>query len=107
MKKLQDEIRGTMNGKHHITEDKLLKMPYLRAVMKEQFVCTLHALFSTSSLELSASDSQVVGMQGLLSTYPTNKEDKKWMKQKHQHYFSTIGITISQKSHQLENLFHT
>lgn len=37
MKKLQDEIRGAMNGKHHITEDELLKMPYLRVVIKEIF----------------------------------------------------------------------
>lgn len=35
MKKLQDQIREAMKGKHHITDDDLLKMPYLKAVIKE------------------------------------------------------------------------
>ncbi|KAL1542032.1 unspecific monooxygenase [Salvia divinorum] len=35
MKKLQDEIRGTMKGKDRITDGDLLKMPYLTAVLKE------------------------------------------------------------------------
>ncbi|XP_042040738.1 cytochrome P450 736A117-like [Salvia splendens] len=35
MKKLQDEIRGTMKGKHHVTDDDLQEMPYMKAVIKE------------------------------------------------------------------------
>nr|ALM25791.1 cytochrome P450 71CS1 [Salvia pomifera] len=37
MKKLQDEIRGVMKGKQLMAEDDLLKMPYLKAVIKEAF----------------------------------------------------------------------
>lgn len=37
MKKLQDEIRGAMKGKQFITDEDLLKMPYLKAVIKETF----------------------------------------------------------------------
>ncbi|KAL1568316.1 cytochrome P450 736A117-like protein [Salvia divinorum] len=35
MKKLQDEIRGMMKEKHHVTDDGLQKMPYMKAVIKE------------------------------------------------------------------------
>ncbi|KAH6820544.1 hypothetical protein C2S53_018592 [Perilla frutescens var. hirtella] len=35
MKKLQDEVRGIMKGKHHISDDELQKMHYLKAVIKE------------------------------------------------------------------------
>ncbi|PIM98033.1 Cytochrome P450 CYP2 subfamily [Handroanthus impetiginosus] len=37
MKKLQDEIREIMKEKHHITDDDLEKMHYLKAVVKETF----------------------------------------------------------------------
>ncbi|KAH6804186.1 hypothetical protein C2S51_032433 [Perilla frutescens var. frutescens] len=35
MRKLQDEVRGIMKGKHHISDDELQKMHYLKAVIKE------------------------------------------------------------------------
>lgn len=38
MKRVQDEIRGIMEGKpHHITDDELNKMHYLKGVIKETF----------------------------------------------------------------------
>ncbi|KAI3454395.1 hypothetical protein Pfo_011058 [Paulownia fortunei] len=39
MKKLQEEIREIMNGKHQITGDDLQKMHYLKAVIKETLRC--------------------------------------------------------------------
>ncbi|XP_051136494.1 cytochrome P450 736A117-like [Andrographis paniculata] len=35
MKKLQDEVRDVMKGEQHISDEKLQKMPYLKAVIKE------------------------------------------------------------------------
>ncbi|XP_047944326.1 cytochrome P450 736A117-like [Salvia hispanica] len=35
MKKLQDEIRGTVKGKNHVTDEDLQEMPYMKAVIKE------------------------------------------------------------------------
>lgn len=35
MKKVQDEIRGILNGRQHITDDDLEKMHYLKAAIKE------------------------------------------------------------------------